>query len=252
MPEPKYNREDYKKTGLIEDKPNAQDISEHLDELRNRILIVFVCILLLFILAFYFSEILIQVLQATAPKGSSFFQIKPGELFMTTMKVSAYFALTLSLPVISWQTFMFLKPGLNEKESKVLMPITIAAPMFFWGGQIFSYFLILPPLMKFLLQFRENVVASTYSLEHFLNLELSLITVCGITFLLPVLIIILGHLGMVNSQQLFSVWQYVILIAFVVSAVITPTPDPLTMSILAIALICLYFLTVIILKISKK
>lgn len=252
MPEPKYNREDYQKAkdrvAGKHDNPNAQDLVVHLDELRKRIFVGIFTLILTVCACFYLSEPIILFLEAAAPDGSSFYQIKPGELFMVSLKVAVYFGLCLALPVLLWQLYLFVKPGLKEEENKIIQPLVLISPVLFWLGQIFAYFLVMPPLVEFLFGFRKNLVETSYSLEHFLNLELSIISVCGISFLLPMLIFILGQFGLVSSKQLFAAWRYVVLGAFVVSAVITPTPDPFTMSILAFALLSLYFLTVIILK----
>jgi sec-independent protein translocase protein TatC len=260
MPEPKFNREDYKNQennrNLSDidaaDKSSAVELSEHLEELRNRIFISLIVFVLLVMLCFHFSESIILVLESCAPKGSSFFQIKPGELFMTSLKVAVYFGFCFSLPVIFWQGFLFMRPGLKDNEKHLLAPLVILAPVLFWLGQIFAYFLVLPPLIEFLFKFRENIVETRYSLEHFLNLVISLLSMTGVSFLLPLIILMLGICNLVSSKQLLSIWRYVVLGAFVLSAIITPTPDPFTMSILASALLSLYFLTVIILKIGKK
>lgn len=256
MPEPKYNREDYKEAReALEtkaEKPGAQDLVFHLDELRKRIFISLFTLLLTVCVCFYLSEPIILFLEAAAPDGSGFYQIKPGELFMVSLKVAVYFGLCIALPVLLWQLYLFAKPGLKEEENKIVQPLVLVSPVLFWLGQIFAYYLVLPALVEFLFGFRKNVVETNYSLEHFLNLEISILSVCGISFLLPMLIFVLGQFGLVSSKQLIQAWRYVVLVAFVVSAVITPTPDPFTMSILAIALLSLYFLTVIILKLGKK
>lgn len=252
MPEPKYNREDYKKLEGKPDNPDAKELSEHLHELRDRIIFVVSTLIILIVVAFNFSGVIIRFLQSAAPLGSSFFQIKPGELFVTSLKVSVYTGICLALPILLWQVYLFAKPGLKENEKKVIKPLVFVSPMLFWLGQVFAFYFVLPTLLEFLFGFRKNIVESRYSLEHFLNLEISILSLCGISFLLPMLIFVLGQFGIVNSKQLISVWRYVVLVAFTVSAIITPTPDPFTMSILAIALLSLYFITVIILKVTKK
>jgi sec-independent protein translocase protein TatC len=260
MPEPKLNREDYKNLEnnkqhsqiYTENKATALELSEHLEELRNRIFTSLAGFITMVIICFYASEAIIVILESCAPKDSSFFQIKPGELFISSLKVAVYFGFCLSLPVMLWQSFLFIKPGLKTREKKLIAPLVFSTPVLFWLGQIFAYFLVLPPLIEFLFKFRENIVETRYSLEHFLNLVISLLAVTGVSFLLPLLILVLGLCNLVSSKQLLSIWRYVVLGAFVLSAIITPTPDPFTMTILATALLSLYFVTVIILKIGKK
>ena len=140
---------------------------------------------------------------------------------------------------------------LNTNELGIIKPILRFSPLLFWSGVAFAYFLVLPPLLSFLLGFGQGVIETRYGLEHFINLELSILSVCGITFQLPIILIILSYFHIIHSSQLLSAWRYVILGAFTISAIITPTPDPFTMSILAIALLVLYFATIAVLKITK-
>lgn len=249
MPEPKHKREDYKAAregGLL------ADVSEHLTELRNRLIISAIALLAIFILAFNFSHQIITILQALAPTGSSFFQIKPGELLMTSIKVSIFAALVITMPLLLQQVEGFLRPGLKDKELNLLGPILISSPILFWLGMSFAYFFTLPSLLEFLLGFGQGLVEARYGLEHFINLELSILSICGISFQLPIVLISLAQFGIVSSTGLLRLWRYVILGAFVIAAVITPTPDPLTMSILAGALLGLFFLTILILKAMKR
>lgn len=265
MPEPKYNREDYL-SGNKPSEPSSQDSSsaleiiskaayeftDHLDELRNKIFICLGVAALSIMLCFYFSGDIIKFLEAAAPSGASFFQLKPGELFMSSLKVSVYLGLVIAMPIIFNQISLFLKPGLKEKENKILGPIFWGSPLLFLAGIIFAYYFVLPPLLEFLLGFRTGVVETRYGLEHFLNLELSILGLCGLAFQVPVFLITISMFNLIKSSQLFSIWRYVILGSFILAAVLTPTPDPLTMSIVASALLVLYFGTVFILKFLKK
>jgi sec-independent protein translocase protein TatC len=249
MPEPKHKREDYKAAregGLL------TDVSEHLTELRNRLIISVIVLLAIFIIAFNFSHQIITILQALAPAGSSFFQIKPGELLMTSIKVSIFSSVVIAMPLLLQQIESFLRPGLKDKELNLLGPILISSPILFWLGMAFAYFFTLPSLLEFLLGFGQGLVEARYGLEHFINLELSILSICGISFQLPIVLISLAQFGIVSSKGLLRLWRYVILGAFMLAAVITPTPDPLTMSILAGALLALFFLTILILKAMKR
>lgn len=249
MPEPRYKREDYKKArqGTL-----LGDLSEHLSELRDRIIISVVALLVIFLIAFNYSADLIALLQELAPLGSSFIQLKPGEVLMTSIKISVYAALILAMPLVLYQVAEFLKPGLKETEAKLITPILLSSPLLFWLGIAFAYFFTLPPLLKFLLGFGKDVVEARYGLEHFINLELSILSICGLSFQLPVLIITLAQLGLVNVDSLLKLWRYVVLGAFCLAAVITPTPDPMTMTIVASALIALYFMTILFLTVIAR
>lgn len=253
MPEPKYNREDHLQSKNSKQVTNidSQDISEHISELRKRILVAVASFILMTIGCFYFSSTIIRFLEQAAPAGSSFFQLKPGELFTSSLKVSVFAGVIASMPIWLGQLEGFLKPGLKDNELRIMKPILRFSPLLFWLGVAFAYYLVLPPLLNFLLGFGQGVIETRYGLEHFINLELSILSICGITFQLPIILIILSYFHIIHSSQLLSAWRYVILGAFTVSAIITPTPDPFTMSILAIALLVLYFSTIAILKLTK-
>ena len=156
------------------------------------------------------------------------------------------------MPLLLQQIESFLRPGLKDKELNLLGPILISSPILFWLGMAFAYFFTLPSLLEFLLGFGQGLVEARYGLEHFINLELSILSICGISFQLPIVLISLAQFGIVSSKGLLRLWRYVILGAFMLAAVITPTPDPLTMSILAGALLALFFLTILILKAMKR
>ncbi len=253
MPEPKYNREDYLQSSSSNPAStiNPQEITEHITELRNRILIGVFSFIITTIVFFYYSSPIIRFLEQAAPAGSSFFQLKPGELFTSSLKVSVFLGVIVSMPVWLGQLEGFLRPGLKDNEIGIIKPMLRFSPLLFWLGVTFAYYLVLPPLLSFLLGFGQGVIETRYGLEHFINLELSILSICGITFQLPIILITLGYFRIINSTQLLAAWRYVILAAFTISAIITPTPDPFTMSILATALLLLYFSTIAILKITK-
>ena len=275
MPEPKKNREDYlqNKPSIEEDEnaeigvqlhaqessgttdaiydPTPKDITEHLEEIRNRLFLVLGLGVLIFIICFNYSEFFISLLEKQAPQGSSFFQLKPGELLFSSFKASGFVSLILISPIICQQLLAFIRSGLKEKEYKILKIIFLSIPLLLMSGISFAYYFILPPLLNFLLGFNSTVIESRYGIEHFINLCLSLLMISGISFQIPILIIVLTFFKLVTIKQLLSIWRYVTVGAFALSAFLTPTPDPFTMSILAFAILGLYFSTVITVKIFK-
>lgn len=250
MPEPKLNREDHlnatKKSSLL------SDLSEHLNDLRKVFVISALALLICFLVAFNFSDQIINFLKLVAPEGSSFFQLKPGELFLVTMKVSIFVAFYAIIPILLQQIYSFIKPALKDEEKGMFRLVFFLAPILFYLGLAFAFTLLLPSLLDFLLNFREGVVEKRYGLDYFISLVLSIETITGISFQLPVLIFVLGSIGLVSVDQLLKIWRYVVLGAFVIAALLTPTPDPLTMSVLAVALLVLYFSTILLLKLFKK
>ncbi len=251
MPEPKFNREFHLNSRKRQEGSFSKDLSFHLEDLRNLILAVVAILLITFTLAFYFSTPVTELLQKLAPQGSSFFQLKPGELFFVSLKQSFFIALYSSMPFLILQLYLFLKPALKPEEDKVIVFVAYLAPILFFLGLAFAYFFMLPPLLDFLLNFREGLVEQRYGLDSFINLVLSIETITAISFQLPVVIFVLGLLNIVSVEKLFAIWRYVVLFAFVLAAFLTPTPDPFTMSLLACALLFLYFSTILLLKIFK-
>lgn len=254
MPEPKFNREDFldSKENRQALSPDAQDLTEHLSELRDRLLISISVFLLFAILSFVFSETLIAFLESPAPSGTKFFQIKPGEIFLTSLKVAGFFGLIFSMPIWLWQLQAFLMPGLKTEEKKIISSIVNFSPLLFYLGIIFAYFALLPSVLEFLISYGSKVVETSFSLDYYLSLVISILAICGISFQIPIILITLGQLGLVNSNTLMKPWRYVILFAFLIAAILTPTPDPFTMSILAFALLMLYFITLLVLRMLRK
>ncbi len=250
MGEPRYNREDYV-TGRLSGSWLEQT-ELHLSELRTRLIISFLVFLLLASVAFYYSEDLVFLFQALAPSDASFIQLKPGELFMSSLKLSVLAALILSAPFILYQVFAFLRPGLKPHEIRILVPLCWLSPLFFYLGLFFAYYLLLPSLLAFLFSFNSTVVTSQYGLEYYLDLSVSMLMLCGLTFQIPILILLLALCGLVNSRQLWSLWRQVVLAAFILGALLTPSPDPLSMSIVAFALIALYLFSLGFLRILRK
>lgn len=270
MPEPKKNREDYLKDSSGNDlslgeveinkennsehkfyDPTPKNLSEHLEEIRNRLFIVLAILSIAFFLSFSYSELLIKLLEAQAPTGSSFFQLKPGELLFSSFKVAAFTSLISSSPIISFQLFSFLRPGLKQNEYRIIKIILYSVPILLFIGVLFAYYCILPALLSFLLGFNSEVIESRYGIEHFINLCISILMISGVCFQIPVIIISLAACKLISVKQLLSIWRYVIIIAFTGAAFLTPTPDPFTMSILALAILGLYFGTTLSIRLFK-
>jgi sec-independent protein translocase protein TatC len=273
MPEPKKNREDYlqdkpineipaldndlqeesfetSKSDAIYD-PTPKDITEHLEEIRNRLFLILGLGALIFIICFNYSEFFIGLLEEQAPPGSSFFQLKPGELLFSSFKASGFASLICISPFFCQQLLAFIRPGLKAREYSISKIVLLSVPLLLVSGIGFAYYFILPPLLSFLLGFNSSVIESRYGIEHFVNLCLSLLMITGISFQIPILIVVLTFFKLVTIKQLLSIWRYVTVGAFVLSAFLTPTPDPFTMSILAFAILGLYFSTVLTVKIFK-
>ena len=224
----------------FEEEP-LMPLSRHLEELRIKILICLLALIVTTIGGFFLSKGIITLLTKLAPSGTMFLQIKPGEFFFACVKVSLCFGFLLSAPVVIWQSSGFILPGLKKGERKIIIPVLIATPVLFFLGIIFSYFFVAPQMMNFLFAFGQNVISASIGIENFISFTVFILAISGLTFLLPIAILMLSALGLVNSKMLLKHWRYAILISVICGAILTPTPDPFNMLIISTILMVLYF-----------
>lgn len=227
-------------------------ISVHLAELRTKIIISLLVLILAALIGFSFSKEIIRLLTNIAPSDTTFLQLKPGEFFFTSMRISLYCGLAIASPVIIWQLGSFILPGLKSNEKKIAIPILSCAPILFCFGSLFAYFFVAPSMLNFLFGFGKDVISTSISIESFVSFVLLIMAICGCTFLLPIVIFALANVGIVNSNVLINKWRYAILVSVILGAVLTPTPDPFNMSIVSGILIGLYFVSFFILKVVQK
>lgn len=222
-------------------------LSEHIEELRQRS----IQSIGVFFLAVIFSLIniksLVKLLQLPA-KGVKFLQLAPGEYFFTSVKISLYFGLTLSAPFIIYQVIIFILPGLTRKERSILLPTVLSSSLLFLIGVLFGYLFIVPAALKFFLQYGAEIIEPFWSFEEYFNFILLSLISTGLAFQIPILQISLGVLRIFSSTQMFSFWRYIITLATIIAAVLTPSTDPLTQLILASTILLLYFGGILILK----
>ncbi len=231
---------------------HSMPLGEHLNELRNRIIICSISIMLGIAIGFLFSRQFIYALTSIAPSDTLFFQIKPGEFFFTCFRVATFLGILLSSPVLLWQLGTFILPGLTLKEKKIAIPILVGSPILFLIGSVFAYCFVVNSMLDFLFGFGKDVISTSISIENYTSFVLLVMAICGFTFLLPIIILTLSGVGIVNSSMLMNKWRYAIFLSVVLGAVLTPTPDPFNMSIVSGILIALYFLSVLILRIINK
>ncbi|MBI2996340.1 MAG: twin-arginine translocase subunit TatC [Candidatus Melainabacteria bacterium] len=242
----------YKNKDTNNEDDLVMPLSEHMDELRNKIIISFIAFSIATLIGFLFSKEIITLLINIAPEETTFLQIKPGEFFFTSLRVALYSGLTISSPIIIWQLASFILPGLTTKEKKIVIPILAGAPFLFFMGSVFAYFFVAPSMLNFLFGFGENIISTSISIESFISFTLMIMAICGSAFLLPIIILALANVGIVDSSMLIQKWRYAILLSVILGAIFTPTPDPFNMSIVSGILIFLYFISYSILKLTRK
>lgn len=193
---------------------------------------------------------LIGAVELPAPEGkvTSLIFTAPLEFFFTKVKLAGLGAVALSFPVLAWQIYAFVAPGLYKRERKAFMPFLIAAPTLFMIGAALVYYVILPFVLWFSLS-QQIVGTGSISVQlmpkvsDYFSLVTTLVLAFGLCFQLPVVLTLLGMAGFVTSKQLMSGWRYAVVAVFIVAAVVTP-PDPISQLLLALPIIGLYFASI--------
>ncbi|BBN12914.1 sec-independent protein translocase protein TatC [Marchantia polymorpha subsp. ruderalis] len=216
-------------------------IWDHLEELRERILVSVAAVGVAILGCFAFAKDLIVLLEAPVySQGVRFLQLSPGEYFFTTLKVSGYCGLLIGSPVILYEIIAFVVPGLTRSERRFLGPIVLGSSVLFYTGVLFSYKVLTPAALNFFVNYAEGVVESLWSIDQYFEFVLVLLFSTGLAFQVPVIQLLLGQTRIVTGEQMLSVWRYVVVGSVVVAAVLTPSTDPLTQLLLAGPLIFLY------------
>lgn len=214
--------------------------SEHIEELRQRIFLVFAIILLLTAFAFIEVKSLVKILELPI-NNVKFFQISPGDYFISTIKISFYTGLLFSSPFVIGQLILFLLPGLTTKETKIILPLLLSSLILFGLGLGFSYYTLIPAALTFFLNYSEEVLEPFWSFDQYFEFILVLFYSTGLAFQIPIIQILLGLLNLISPQQMLSAWRYVILVSTILGAILTPSTDPLTQLLLSVAILLLYF-----------
>lgn len=213
-------------------------ITSHLEELRWRLIITFIVLILFFAFAFFFSEKILLLIKRPIKEYELIF-LSPTEAFFAHLKMSFFAAILLSSPLIFYQLWAFISPGLLQKEKKYTIPFVFSASAFFILGLLFSYFAILPLGLKFLLTYKTAGATPRLSINQYISFYCRIMLVFGLVFELPIVTVFFTKIGFLNPKLLTKNRKYAILIIFIASAILTP-PDMVTQVLMALPLIVLY------------
>jgi sec-independent protein translocase protein TatC len=229
---------------------------DHLEELRKRIIRGVIGIGVIFLVCLAFSETLFSFWAAPVikllPKDSSLVFTSLPDPFFVYLKVDFITALFVALPFILYQIWLFISPGLLEKERKLAVPFVFAATCLFFLGAAFAYFIVFPAAFKFFLGYSTAELKPMIAIREYVSLVMVLMLSFGLVFETPIIIVFLGLLGVVDSAFLKKGRRYFIVLAFIIGAILTPTPDVINQSLMAIPLLLFYETGIFILGIIEK
>lgn len=229
-----------------------EDIKPHLAELRKRLMIASGALIVLFFISFGFWEIILDwmvvPLREALPKGSQIIFTQVGEAFFTALKVSFFSAFIFGLPIIFWQFWLFVAPGLYENEKVLVIPFVTFATVMFVGGALFAYYVVFPFGFSYLINFGSQLFTALPSIGDYVGFFAKLMVGFGIAFELPVMTLFLAKLGLVDDKTLSGFFPYATILSFIVAALLTP-PDVITQFLMAGPLIILYSVSILIAKV---
>jgi sec-independent protein translocase protein TatC len=237
------------------DTDEKQPFFSHLKELRDRILICVIAVGIAFVITYYFKEkiflLLVEPFAKVMPLKSSFIFTGVTEAFITYFKIAIVSSLFLVFPVILYEFWSFVSPGLYEKEKRYVYPFIFWGSFCFLGGMAFCYFVIMPFLYKFFVSYSSEFIVPMPDLKSYMNLTLKMLVLFGLIFEIPLVFYYLSKIGIINHKTLASKRRYAILGIFIVSAIIA-TSDVAGLIMVALPIWGLYEISILIVKLFGK
>ena len=229
--------------------PDEMTFLEHLEDLRKRLFYSFVALFIGFIPGWIFSKELYAILARPVtqylPEGTKLAFTTLTAPFMLYMKTAFLASIFFMSPFVFLQLWYFIAPGLYQKEKKYVVPFVLMTTFFFSLGALFGYFIVFPWACRFFLQLGQDFQA-VITVDQYFGFALKVLLGIALVFELPTLIFFLAKMGLVTAKWMIHNFKYAVLAVFVIAAVITPTPDIITQSIVAIPMLALYGLSILI------
>jgi sec-independent protein translocase protein TatC len=226
-------------------------IPNHIEELRQRTSQILIILILISLFAFFNIKEIIKLLEIPA-QNINFFQLSPSEYFLETIKISIYTGIILISPIFLNQIIFFIIPGLTLNEKKLVLPLLFTSIILLFLSLIFAFFFLIPTALKFFISYSVDVIEPLWAFSQYCDFILLLFTTTALAFQIPIFQIILGILNIVTGRSMLNLWKYVTLFSAIISAILTPSTDPLTQILLASAIIILYLIGAGILIVLKK
>jgi sec-independent protein translocase protein TatC len=225
---------------------------EHLDELRTRIIVCGLVLVLAVAFCFWQNHALLEIANEPLPSTQDEpLTFSPTEPFFTTVKLAFYGGILLALPILLYQIYAFVLPAFSRREKRVILPMLLMVPVLFIGGAVFAYFVVVPPALNFLLGFNTDQFNIQIRASEYYGFFITTLIGVGILFQIPVGVLAVTRLGIVTPQQLAHNRRYAILIIAVV-AMLLPGTDPITMLISMAPLYLLFEFSILLARLWGK
>lgn len=221
----------------------------HLAELRKRIIISGLTLIIFSFIGYYFAEPIAKDIISRAP-DMDFVFISPSELMLSYIRIAVFCGLTIGGPIIISQIWLFVSPGLEEKQRKYIVRALLLGGFFFVLGAVFAYIFVLPIVFKFFAGFQMPEIKATISFSSYLNFIISILLAFGVVFELPIIMYLLTRLRLLKVEFFTKNRKYMVLIIFLVAALLTP-PDVISQTLLAIPMLALYEVGIILSRIGQ-
>jgi sec-independent protein translocase protein TatC len=223
----------------MSERDKELSLVQHLGELRSRLMVASITVVITTVIAFLFSVDIIRILMV--PAGvSHLIALSPTENFTTFMRVSLFSGIAFAMPVILYEIYMYIDPALLPHERRFALRLGPFVLLLFVTGMAFCYFVLLPNALKFLINFGSDVIDNQLRASEYISFVTTFILGVGLVFEVPVIIYGLVAIHVVKRSWLVKQRRYVFLLAFVIGAIITPTPDPFNQTLVAIPMYLLW------------
>ena len=226
---------------------------EHLEELRRRLTLSMLVLVLTTVFSFVIAERwLFPLIKAPAPDGVEFVTLDPTGNIGPYIRLSLTSGVILGMPFVLLQIALFITSALGDREKRFVLLMIPVVLLFFFGGIAFGYFVILPPAVDFMLSYgSESIAVITPAISRYISMVTTLLFWLGVAFEIPPAIYVLARIGVVSSKWLISNWRIMLVGAFVLGAVITPTADPVNQALVSVPLMFLYMLGIVLARIAE-
>ena len=247
-PSPDTSADDQSSESTDTSDSGKMSFLDHLDELRKRLVVSAVSLLVGFLFCFALIQpifdFIMRPLQEILPAGGQLVYTEPTEAFFLYIKMAALAGLMLAIPVMLYQLWLFVAPGLYVHEKRFAIPFVFLATLFFLGGALFSHYILFPVAWRFLAGFSSDYMEFMPRIQPAFSLYVRLVLACGLVFQMPTTVFFLSRIGVVTARFLSRNIKYAILLIFIFAAVLTPTGDPVTLTMMAAPMIVLYLLSI--------